>query len=205
MSLNKVRQSSLPLLNGKKTDENLSVVAKEVCDTVIQQLKNRFENSEIFHSFSIVDPKLFPIYRENFPTELIETFCENYKELVLKEKLKSELSVIYTNDTFKDMRRVSELLKFFVENDFNDTFSETFKALKITITTPVATAESERCFSTLKRIKTFLRNTMGQDRLNALAACSIHKDVISTIPNFNTRVIDLFAHRKDRRAQLLYK
>ena len=39
----------------------------------------------------------------------------------------------------------------------------------IVLITPVATAESERCFSTLKRIKTCLRNAMGQDRPNALA------------------------------------
>lgn len=125
--------------------------------------------------------------------------------MVIKEKLKSELSVIYKNDAFNEIERVSELYSFFVENDLKESFTETFKALQITMTTPVATAEAERCFSTLKRVKTFLRNTMGQDRLNALAACSIHKEVISTIPNFHTRVIDLFATRKERRAQLLYK
>jgi len=42
----------------------------------------------------------------------------------------------------------------------------------------MSTAESERCFYTLKRIKTFLRNTMHQERLPALAMLSIEKNFI---------------------------
>ena len=56
--------------------------------------------------------------------------------------------------------------------NLQETFSETVALLNILITTPMTTAEAERCFSTLKRIKTFLRNAMGQELLNALAMLS---------------------------------
>jgi hypothetical protein len=69
----------------------------------------------------------------------------------------------------------------------------------------MTTSESERCFSTLKRLKTFLRNTMAQDHLNALAMLSIEKKLTRDIPDFNTRVIEKFATQKDRRAKFLYK
>ena len=69
----------------------------------------------------------------------------------------------------------------------------------------MTTAESERCFSTLKRIKTFLRNTMAQDRLNALAMLSMEKNLIQNIPDFNTKVIEKFATKKNRRAKFMYK
>jgi hypothetical protein len=75
----------------------------------------------------------------------------------------------------------------------------------IVLTTPLATAESERCFSTLKRVKTYLRNKMGQDRLNALAVLTIEKEYIANIVNFNERVITKFAGQKNRRAEFLYK
>jgi hypothetical protein len=42
---------------------------------------------------------------------------------------------------------------------------------------PVSIATTERSFSCLKRIKTYLRNTTGQDRLNGLASMNIHKDI----------------------------
>ena len=39
---------------------------------------------------------------------------------------------------------------------------------------PVSSATNEWSFSTLKRIKTYLRNSLGEARLNGLAMLSIH-------------------------------
>ncbi|XP_039294233.1 uncharacterized protein LOC111053061 isoform X2 [Nilaparvata lugens] len=65
--------------------------------------------------------------------------------------------------------------------------------------------EAERCFSTLKRIETFLRNSMTEGRLSALAMLSIEKDLIMDIPDFIQKVIDQFAQLKDRRMDFLFK
>lgn len=69
----------------------------------------------------------------------------------------------------------------------------------------MTTSEAERCFSSLKRIKTFLRNSMAEDRLTALSMLSIEKKFVTEIENFNEKVIDKFAAKKDRRIELLYK
>ena len=45
------------------------------------------------------------------------------------------------------------------------------------ITLPVTNAEAERSFSALKRLKTYLRSTMNQERLTGLAILAVHKDV----------------------------
>jgi len=42
---------------------------------------------------------------------------------------------------------------------------------------PVTTATGERSFSALKLIKTYLRTSMQEDRLNALALLYINKDI----------------------------
>ena len=42
----------------------------------------------------------------------------------------------------------------------------------------MASVEAERCFSRLKRIKTVIRDTMGQDRLNALFALATERDIV---------------------------
>lgn len=49
--------------------------------------------------------------------------------------------------------------------------------LKIFITIPVSTSTAERSFSTLRRIKTYLRNTMSESRLNGLANLNIHREI----------------------------
>ncbi|CAH1985998.1 unnamed protein product [Acanthoscelides obtectus] len=69
----------------------------------------------------------------------------------------------------------------------------------------MSTSEAERKFSTLKRIKTFLRNSMTQDRLTTLSMLSIEKEFISTMENFNGKVIDKFAAKKERKIELTYK
>ena len=41
---------------------------------------------------------------------------------------------------------------------------------------PASNAMSERSFSTLRRVKTYLRSTMCQDRLNYLMILHVHKE-----------------------------
>ncbi len=40
---------------------------------------------------------------------------------------------------------------------------------------PATNAASERSFSTMKRVKSYLRSTMGQERLNNLMIMNIYK------------------------------
>ena len=51
--------------------------------------------------------------------------------------------------------------------------SETVLLWKGIVTFPMTSCDAGRCFSTLKRVKTFLRITMSEDRLIALAMISI--------------------------------
>ncbi|KAK0152291.1 Zinc finger MYM-type protein 1 [Merluccius polli] len=120
-------------------------------------------------------------------------------------KLRTELSLIYGKDEFKSCCGAVDLFQLFMDNNLSDVFSETVTLLKIIITTPLSTAEAEMCFSTLKRVKIFLRNTMTQDRLNALAILTMEKKLVTEMADFNQRVIDKFASLKDRRATFLYK
>ncbi|KAJ8866872.1 hypothetical protein PR048_032734 [Dryococelus australis] len=50
-------------------------------------------------------------------------------------------------------------------------------ALKIFATLLVSTATPERSFSTLRRLKTYLRSTMGHERLADLADVNIHRQI----------------------------
>ncbi|XP_025203642.1 52 kDa repressor of the inhibitor of the protein kinase-like [Melanaphis sacchari] len=62
---------------------------------------------------------------------------------------------------------------------------------------PITTTSAERSFSSLKRIKTYLRSTMGQERLNGLAMLHINKD-IQVKPR---EVLDVFAKKHKRKLQ----
>lgn len=97
------------------------------------------------------------------------------------------------------------MLQLLQESNLTATFSETVQLLMILITIPMSSSEAEICISTLKRVKTILRNSICDDRLNSLAMLSMEKRLIREKPNFNQRVIEMFAHLKDRRAKFLFK
>lgn len=68
---------------------------------------------------------------------------------------------------------ISEL----INNCNEDDYPSISKLLKIIATLPVTTATPERSFSTLRRLKTYLRSTMGDDRLNGLAQLHVHREI----------------------------
>ena len=68
-------------------------------------------------------------------------------------------------------------------------FSDVCTALMLYLTIPVTVASAERSFSKLKLIKTYLRSSMGQERLSGLAILSIE--------NCRARALDLSSVIKD--------
>lgn len=56
-------------------------------------------------------------------------------------------------------------------------FPNIYTLLKWLAVLPVTVATVERSFSTLRRLKTFMRNTTSETRLNGLALLSIHRDM----------------------------
>ena len=59
--------------------------------------------------------------------------------------------------------------------------SEVHKLLKIYLTILVTIASSKRNFSALKHIKTYVRNSMTQSRLNHSMLLHVHKDKSDSI------------------------
>ena len=53
--------------------------------------------------------------------------------------------------------------------------------VRLLLVNPASSATAERSFSALRRLKTYLRATCGQQRLNNLALCSVHKDIMDTL------------------------
>lgn len=137
----------------------------------------------------LLEGELFDQHQQTFPEEALNTTVRAYP-MLHKEKLRTELSLIYENPDFRGCCGALALYQVLQSCNLQETFSETVLLMNILITTPMTTAEAERCFSTLKRIKTFLRNTMGQERLNALAMLSMERELVRSTPDFNERVID---------------
>lgn len=80
-----------------------------------------------------------------------------------------------------------------------DIYPTVRRLLLVLVTLPVSNASAERSFSTLRRLKTWLRNKMGEERLNGLALLHMHQDIRVSID----AVIDRFARSGKRRLEFI--
>ncbi|XP_045595761.2 zinc finger MYM-type protein 1-like [Procambarus clarkii] len=188
----------------RKFNTDRLVAAKEVCDVILLQCRARFSFTNHLEASKLLLVNQFPVYTKDFPSTALVQAVAAYPMLE-KDKLRTELSVLYTREDLYKSENLIDLLEIMNNNHLQSTFSETVKLLKILITTPMITAEAERCFLTLKRIKAFLRNTMAIERLSALAMISIENIMITEIKDFNEKVINHFATLKSRCTDFLFK
>ena len=79
------------------------------------------------------------------------------------------------------------------------------QAIVIFVTLPATTCTAERSFSTLRRVKTWVRSTMGHERVSGLCMLSAHRDRIEeNKEQFMAKVMNEFG-RDRRRLETLFE
>lgn len=74
-----------------------------------------------------------------------------------------------------------------------------YTAFQVAATIPVTSCSCERSISVLRRLKTYLRNTMGAKRMNGLSLLNVHREIFLDM----NAVIDRFAILHPRRMKLI--
>ena len=88
---------------------------------------------------------------------------------------------------------VSEMLETMHENDLLDIFPEFSKVVHILAVRPCTSCLAERSFSTLRRLRSYLRSTMGQKRVSDVALINIERAYANSVVNNGMdRIIDIF-------------
>lgn len=164
-------------------------------DRMISEIKSRFSGvgAELMKGIQACNPAADDFLSE----DSLSLIATHYNITLSKEEImvaKHFLRRRKEEGTISDMASVYKLL----DPDMFPTLSSVFKAA---LTIPVSSCSCERSFSALRRLHTWLRTTMGQDRLNHLAVLSIEKETLNgKDPN---KVIDRFAKLKTRRYTLM--
>ena len=130
-------------------------------------LTERFQDMKQFEFLDLVNPKVFSTWNEVVPPGKTSLLKEMYGALFDVPMLEYQLSFIY-ND--KDIHKESsnEVLKYMFKFNLQSSLPEAVKLFKMNGVLAVASASVERSFSCLKRVKSYLRNRMGQGRLSSL-------------------------------------
>jgi len=131
----------------------------------------------------------------------LKRFVEHYKYfkidsiILSSEFLSAKTLCIEENYENLDLYKISHIL-----HKVHNAFPETLKIISILMTLPATTATNERFFSSLKRVKNYLRLTMGDDRLSDLLVINVESSEASKIKL--EKAVDKFAHLKERRYPL---
>ena len=123
----------------------------------------------------------------------------NSEELVMEvNRLRRSVKCMTERGVSTESWDVVNLLQLMAQCKLQETIPNLIIAIRIYLTLGVSVASCERSFSTLKLIKTYLRSTMGQNRLTNLAILSIERVRTESL-DFD-EVIDQFASTKSRKA-----
>ncbi|XP_046571823.1 zinc finger MYM-type protein 1-like [Haliotis rubra] len=157
----------------------------EGLDIVSEQLKRRFSQKGFETAVEIEQLLLSAANGRNF--QISSHIRELYKDDVDFVRLNTQLSMLH--DTVKSVSTERGCLITEVTNIdtvvsiinsspvIRHLFKEISTLLKIYLTIPVTTATSERTFSTLRRLKSYVRSTMTQERLNNVLLLHVHKTI----------------------------
>ncbi|GKB94813.1 zinc finger MYM-type protein 1 [Tanacetum coccineum] len=93
----------------------------------------------------------------------------------------------------------SSLLKAALKKNYKSGIdaNELCVELRVLLTIPLTVTSAERSFSKLKLLKSYLRSTMSQERLNGLALIAIENDILENVDY--ELLINKFAAKNARR------
>ncbi|XP_008179706.1 52 kDa repressor of the inhibitor of the protein kinase-like [Acyrthosiphon pisum] len=169
-----------------------------IIDNVLEDIRYRFlndKNKTISLLMQLIPSNTIKMSSET-SNELIQTVGDQYAFLNFNTFMfRGELELWktkWTTQKNEGLNIPNEVFSAFDECS-NIFFPSIRKLLLVLGTLPVSVATAERSFSTLRRLKTWIRSEMGQSRLTGLALLHIHRQ----LPLNVDKIIDRFA--KDKR------
>lgn len=152
-------------------------------DNVIQHIEERFHQEGMTMYCNMESVILLACHGE-VVDDKVKLVCEMYDELD-SGRLKLQLQMLpslcagYSDAAIG----ISNFADFFRKrsSEVRLLFSEVECLLKLLLVVPASSATAERSFGTLRRLKTYLRTTMTQPRLNHMALLNIHQERVDKL------------------------
>jgi len=154
----------------------------EVLDLAKGEIERRFDQTD-FQIIQNLESLLLDVAngKPSLPDETLMNYLGND---VNQDRLFPQLSMVsdmiknaFYDPPIKTVTSVRTIAEGMNQSDiYKKMLAEVDKLLKLYFTIPVTTATAERSFSSLRRLKTYLRSTMTQTRLNNLFILYIHTE-----------------------------
>jgi hypothetical protein len=121
-----------------------------------------------------------------------------------REHLSAECEVAKNMFASQQSERPSSVAEVYVKlSKMPSTFPDLMACYQLVLTLPVTSASAERSFSTVRRIKSYLRASMGDARLSDLAVIAVERDKSEKLIKNPASIIDEFATAQTKRIDLI--
>ncbi|XP_076923185.1 uncharacterized protein LOC143585242 [Bidens hawaiensis] len=158
-----------------------------VLDMQIQELDNRFNEvtTELLTCMGSLSPddnfKAFDVEKILRLAELYPRDFSYEERVDLMNELDTYIIIMRGDEMFANLNGISSLAKNMVETKKHFGYPLIYRLVKLTLVLPVATASVERCFSSMKHVKTDLRNRMSDGYMNDSCICYIERDLLANV------------------------
>ncbi|CAH1111253.1 unnamed protein product [Psylliodes chrysocephalus] len=152
----------------------------KIIDNITGQLRHRMESYsslgtrfEIFkdlhdkdpHKINVEAKRLAELYPNDLDIDYLINKCLHFQGYM----------------KFENIKYLKECFAYISNNDLKSTFPNLKIAMRIFLTIPVTSCSAERGFPALNRIKSEMRSTMGEGKLNSLMILYTASDVTSNV------------------------
>jgi hypothetical protein len=141
-----------------------------------EELSFRFNQNVISRYIQMEKMILKPGHQHS---EEIQEFCKLYS--LDADKLETNLKTLkFSGEKFQSLDGVVKYIKG-LQPQAQALYSEVVRVLKLLLLFPVSSCTAERSFSVLKLVKTHLRTTMLQERLNHCVLIHTYADLVDDL------------------------
>ncbi|GAV72462.1 LOW QUALITY PROTEIN: DUF4371 domain-containing protein, partial [Cephalotus follicularis] len=173
-----------------------------VIDLLIRELNDRFNevNTELLICMACLDPSnVFSAFDKQKLICLAKFYPSNFSPvelMVLESQLGTYILDVRSRAELSNVMGIDELAIKLVKLKMDDTYPLVYLLVKLALLLPVATA-TVRAFSSMKIMKTRLRNRMGDEWMNDSFVAYIERGILKTIDN--DTIMNRFQNMKTRR------
>lgn len=165
-------------------------VFKNIVNKVDEELRKRFsQNSGILTGIGALDPSSENFLNLQYLSPLAVHYACDVTSLEAEIKILRNLLKRQHENTGVKTENLPSLLA--VLEQYKLALHELHKLAKISITIPASSASCERTFSCMKRVKSYLRTTMSDERLSNLAVLAMERELTKNLDLGN--IVDDFA------------
>ena len=155
----------------------------EVLDVICSTIEDRFRQPGYQLYSNLEQLLLKAVCKENYSSEF-DFVTKFYGPDLNVHALEMQLQIFATNFIMEGKKTsIKDILKYLrnISSAQRALLSEICVIAKLILVMPATNAVSERSFSALRRVKTYLRSTMKQTRLNHLMILHVHKDITDSL------------------------